>query len=82
MDLSIGKFKFLKNFVLFFSVGHVILGYRILILTNVREYNEYQEGSDMFILLAGGLLVIIVAVIIAVVSSVASAVAAETDTTD
>lgn len=34
----------------------------------------------MFILLAGGLLVIIVAVIVAVVSAVASAVAAESDT--
>jgi hypothetical protein len=37
---------------------------------------------DMFILLAGGLLVIIVAVIVAVVSSVASAVAAESDTAE
>lgn len=36
----------------------------------------------MFILLAGGLLVIIVAVIVAVVSSVASAVAAESDITE
>lgn len=34
----------------------------------------------MFILLAGGLLIIIVAVIVAVVSAVASAVAAESDT--
>ena len=34
----------------------------------------------MFILLAGGVLVIIVAVIVAVVSAVASAVAAESDT--
>jgi len=33
----------------------------------------------MFILLAGGLLVIIIAVVIAVVSAVASAVAAESD---
>lgn len=39
-----------------------------------------QEETDMFILLAGGLLVIIVAVIVAVVSAVASAVAAESDT--
>lgn len=38
-----------------------------------------QEETDMFILLAGGLLVIIVAVIVAVVSAVASAVAAESD---
>ncbi len=36
----------------------------------------------MFILLAGGLLVIIVAVIVAVVSAVASAVAAESDITE
>ena len=36
----------------------------------------------MFILLAGGLLIIIVAVIIAVVSAVASAVAAESDLSD
>lgn len=34
----------------------------------------------MFILLAGGLLVIVIAVIVAVVSAVASAVAAESDT--
>lgn len=33
----------------------------------------------MFILLAGGLLVIVIAVIVAVVSAVASAVAAESD---
>lgn len=36
----------------------------------------------MFILLAGGLLIIIVAVIVAVVSAVASAVAAESDTAE
>lgn len=36
----------------------------------------------MFILLAGGLLVIVVAVIVAVVSAVASAVAAESDITE
>ena len=41
-----------------------------------------QEDTDMFILLAGGLLVIIVAVIVAVVSAVASAVAAESDITE
>lgn len=41
-----------------------------------------QEGKYMFILLAGGLLVIIVAVVVAVVSSVVSAVAAETDFTE
>lgn len=43
---------------------------------------EVQEETDMFILLAGGLLIIIVAVIVAVVSAVASAVAAESDTTE
>ncbi len=36
----------------------------------------------MFMLLAGGLLIIIVAVIIAVVSAVTSAVAAEADNTE
>ncbi len=36
----------------------------------------------MFILLAGGLLIIVVAVIVAVVSAVASAVAAESDTAE
>lgn len=41
-----------------------------------------KEEMDMFILLAGGLLIIIVAVIIAVVSAVASAVAAESDLSD
>lgn len=49
-------------------------------------YLEYQvlqkRGSDMFIVLAGGLLVIIFAVIVAVVSSVSAAVAAETDSED
>lgn len=38
-----------------------------------------KEETDMFILLAGGLLIIIVAVIVAVVSAVASAVAVESD---
>lgn len=41
-----------------------------------------REVLRMFILLAGGLLVIIVAVVVAVVSAVTSAVAAETDSTD
>lgn len=41
-----------------------------------------REVFRMFILLAGGLLVIIVAVVVAVVSAVTSAVAAETDSTD
>lgn len=36
----------------------------------------------MFVVLAGGLLVVIIAVIIAVVSSVVSAVAADQDITD
>lgn len=36
----------------------------------------------MFMLLAGGLLIIIIAVVIAVVSSVVSAVAAETDSSE
>lgn len=36
----------------------------------------------MFILLAGGLLVIVVAVVVAVVSAITSAVAAETDNSD
>lgn len=41
---------------------------------------SFRKGViDMFILLAGGLLVIVIAVIVAVVSSVASAVAAESD---
>ena len=42
--------------------------------------DQDRRKTDMFILLAGGLLVIIVAVIVAVVSAVASAVAAESDT--
>ena len=36
----------------------------------------------MFILLAGGLLVVVVAVVVAVVSAITSAVAAETDNSD
>ena len=38
--------------------------------------------SSMFMLLAGGLLIIIIAVVIAVVASVVSAVAADTDDTE
>lgn len=41
-----------------------------------------NEAGSVFILLAGGLLVIVVPVIIAIVSAVTSAVAAETDSTD
>ena len=40
------------------------------------------KGYIMFILLAGGLLVIIIAVIVAVVSSVSAAVAADQDVED
>ncbi len=36
----------------------------------------------MFVVLAGGLLIVIIAVVIAVVSSVVSAVAAESDNTE
>lgn len=49
-------------------------------------YLTYQvlqkRGRDMFIVLAGGLLVVIFAVVVAVVSSVSAAVAAETDSED
>jgi hypothetical protein len=41
-----------------------------------------KEVTVMFIVLAGGLLVIIIAVIVSVISSVASAVAAEVDDED
>ena len=41
-----------------------------------------KEGNPMFIVLGGGLLVIIIAVIIAVISSVVSAVAADQDVED
>ena len=46
-----------------------------------REYEyNYEKGVClMFMLLAGGLLIILLAVVIAVVSSVVSAVAAATD---
>ena len=37
------------------------------------------RSTDMFIVLAGGLLIVIIAVVIAVVSSVVSAVAADSD---
>lgn len=51
---------------------------------DILIYNKavQREVFPMFILLAGGLLVIVVAVVIAVVSAVTSAVAAETDSTD
>ena len=42
----------------------------------------FEGGNRMFVLLAGGLLIIIIAVIIAVVSSVAGAVAADADETE
>ena len=41
-----------------------------------------KETDIMFMLLAGGLLIILFAVVVAVVSSVVSAVAAETDNTE
>lgn len=41
-----------------------------------------KEVKLMFIILAGGLLIVLLAVVIAVVSSVTSAVAAETDEAD
>ena len=66
---------------MFFSVGHAILIETDCLRTDRPVWELYmQEETDMFILLAGGLLIIIIAVIVAVVSSVVSAVAAETDT--
>ena len=41
-----------------------------------------NDASFIFILLAGGLVVILVPVIIAIISAVTSAVAAETDNSD
>lgn len=41
-----------------------------------------QEREHMFLILAGGLLIIIIAVIVAVVASVVSAVAADQDVED
>ena len=41
-----------------------------------------KRGIPMFILLAGGLLVIVIAVVVAVVTAITSAVAAETDSND
>ena len=41
-----------------------------------------KRGKNMFIVLAGGLVIILIAVVIAVVSSVVSAVAADTDDSD
>lgn len=41
-----------------------------------------NDAGFLFILLAGGLVVILVPVIIAIISAVTSAVAAETDSTD
>ena len=74
--LKIFKTKFLK-----FLFGSCFFPQDTLYLLEKR-YIKKQEGINMFILLAGGLLIIIVAVIVAVVSSVASAVAAESDTTE
>lgn len=50
------------------------------ILHNIKPERGINMGS--FILLAGGLLVVIIAVIVAVVSSVVSAVAADQDIED
>ena len=44
--------------------------------------HERSFVMSMFLLLAGGLLIIIIAVVIAVVASVVSAVAADTDDTE
>lgn len=48
----------------------------------LKQKTVRSEVYCMFILLAGGLLVIVVAVIVAVVSAVTAAVAAEADSTD
>jgi len=48
----------------------------------IRNDLLIKKGTTMFVLLAGGLLIIIIAVIIAVISAVVSAVAAETDSED
>ena len=59
--------------------------YCIFIVLSIKQeytiiHKQHVEGSrNMFILLAGGLLVILFAVIVAVVSSVTSAVAADQD---
>ena len=41
-----------------------------------------NDASLLFLLLAGGLVVILIPVIVAIISAVTSAVAAETDSTD
>ena len=48
----------------------------------IKIQKGVQPMSSMFMLLAGGLLIIIIAVVIAVVASVVSAVAADTDDTE
>lgn len=47
-----------------------------------KECKRLKGGNSMFVVLAGGLLVIIVAVVVAVVASVVSAVAANEDIED
>ena len=45
----------------------------------LKEHSERTVAMDNFLLLAGGLLIIIIAVVISVVSSVVSAIAADQD---
>jgi ABC-type phosphate transport system permease subunit len=52
---------------------------RFVIINPSENRRSLKEVLSMFILLAGGLLVIIIAVVISVVSSVVSAVAADQD---
>lgn len=51
-------------------------------LEQLFQFYFQIRGDNMFMLLAGGLLIIIVAVIVAVVSAVTSAVAASEDIED
>ena len=58
-----------------------------LVSSEKKWYTQSKEvitgrSQFMFVVLAGGLLIILIAVVIAVVSSVTSAVAAETDSSE
>lgn len=69
--ISMGEKKvFYDNYLFPFFYKHAII------------ISETGKDDTMFILLAGGLLVVIIAVVVAVVASVVSAVAADQDVED
>ena len=57
-------------------------GIVVMTLVDPIQFGSIKESMDMFIVLGGGLVIILIAVVIAVVSSVVSAIAADQSETE